>query len=105
MTQRKTTELGMLQDEYLKCRTYGHSWDQIPSSLADPEYQRMYAWYDVLRCVNCKTERYDGIASSGDVDTRTYRYPWGYGINFALTRSEARVEHLLRTRGRAGPKK
>lgn len=101
MSRVVSGELNELNDDFLKCRTYGHSWDQIPSTLADPEYQRMYAWYDILRCVTCGTERYDGVLPSGEVDTRAYKYPDGYIVNFALTRSESRVENMLRTRGKA----
>lgn len=94
----RTDRLEDLPDHFLRCRVYGHAWDQIPPTLADPEYQKLFAWYDVLRCISCATERYDGIVLGGRVDNRSYKYPDGYAVSFTLTRAAARAEYMRRTR-------
>lgn len=98
--ERATTDnLNDLPDHFLRCRSYGHSWEQIPITLANPEYVKLFHWYDVLRCVICGTERYDGINELGQVGNRSYNYPHGYPLSFTLSRSEARREMMFRTRG------
>jgi len=58
---------------YVRCRTFGHMMDDIPSEddtgFGDP------LW---VRCQRCGTERHDGIGSSGQVVYRRYVYPEGY---------------------------
>lgn len=101
MADPKTHRIEDLSTEFLRCRAYGHSWDQIPSSLAAvPLDRRMFFWYDVLRCVVCGTERYDGVDINGQVQNRSYNYPHGYQTSFTLTRSWARKELLMQTRAR-----
>ena len=96
--QPKTHRLEDLPDHFLRCRVYGHSWDQIPAILGDPDYMRLFRWYDVLRCVHCGCERYDGVNNNGTVGQRSYRYPDGYQTSFPLSRADARIEYLDRTR-------
>ena len=93
-----TDRIEDLPTEYLKCRVYGHSWDQIPEILGDPGYRRMFGWYDVLRCTSCRSERYDGVNALGDIGSRSYKYPEGYLLSFSLSKAEARREYLLRVR-------
>src|SRR3954469_23361855 len=60
---------------YLRCRTLGHAWFDIPASKpgalgGDPMW---------LRCERCGAERHDSISfSTGDLLGRRYQYQDGY---------------------------
>lgn len=59
---------------FQKCRTYGHSWDEIPAD--EPARYDTAMW---LRCQRCNTERHDDVSrANGDVLARRYVYPDGY---------------------------
>lgn len=97
-TKQRTDDIGDLPDQFLKCRTFGHSWDEIPETLADEAYMQLFRWYMVARCVSCGTERYEGIQADGRVGQRSYKYPDRYSLSFTLKRQDARLEYLTRTR-------
>lgn len=64
-----------LSDQYLKCRTWGHSWDSFaPVGMAAPEY----GWRESLRCTRCTMERHSIIDRKDTVATRSYYQPEGY---------------------------
>lgn len=64
-----------LDDTFVKCRSYGHGWDEFaPVDMDRP----VYGWRLSLRCVRCATERHDNIDFKGQVMGRYYRYPDGY---------------------------
>lgn len=90
-----TNKLEDLSDEYLHCRVFGHSWDEIPASLSR---LRLFRNYIIARCTSCKTERHDGINAAGEVGQREYRHPKGYQTSFALDRKKARLELIRRRR-------
>lgn len=65
-------------DSFLRCRTYGHAWDEFtPIDLEAP----WYGWRLSLRCIRCGTERHDNISYNNySVMGRLYIYPDGYKI-------------------------
>lgn len=67
-----------LRNEYVICRTLGHSWDELPNAEFSPELVRTSAAALALRCTRCLTERYDYINKSMDVESRRYVYPPHY---------------------------
>ena|ERR1700749_3691695 len=81
MTRTKATVQGGRWDgldaSMLKCRTYGHAWDEFyPDTLGAP----VYGWRLSLRCTRCTTERHDVIDSIGAVSQRRYIYPDDYHL-------------------------
>lgn len=63
-------------DEYVRCRTYGHSWVEAPSDWADPDDK--FGIPDTVRCRECKTERRDTLRPNGSLLRRHYVYPANY---------------------------
>ena len=93
------TRLVDLEEEYVKCRSWGHEWDMF-SPL-----RRRAAWGTLLslRCSRCSMERHDTIDASGDVSARQYKPPPGYKLTRAhqgdrATGAEVRLEVLRRIR-------
>lgn len=87
-----------LQNEYLLCRTLGHSWDDNPTAEIDGEWYRSSVGCLALRCVRCGTERYDYIGKDMQVAYRYYRYPVRYTtIPGQGTRPRLRGEMLKRS--------
>jgi hypothetical protein len=97
-SQERTDRVEDLPDQYLRCRTFGHAWEEIPTTLADPAYMQLWRWYMTARCTSCATERYEGIANDGSIGQRSYKYPDRYSLSFTLKRADARLEYLGRTR-------
>jgi len=62
-----------LMAQYMRCRTLGHQWDDIPAekkgTFGDP------LW---CRCLRCATVRMDEIGGGGKLIKRKYQYPDGY---------------------------
>lgn len=64
----------MSKPEYVRCRTLGHAWDDIPVTRP-PEFG---AAID-LRCIHCYTVRRDIVSRySGRLISRQYTYPDEY---------------------------
>jgi len=85
----------------VRCRTYGHAWDEFaPVGMDDPAY----GWRLSLRCIRCTTERHDVIDTIGAVSERRYIHPDGYdlatGTDHRLTRPEYRQMLYERIRNR-----
>lgn len=85
-----------LQLAFVRCRTYGHSWDEY-TPLTRPS--RVFNWQTHLRCTRCQTQRHDSYNARGEVEQREYVYPDGYSLAEKMTRAEFRLE--LRRRARA----
>jgi hypothetical protein len=66
----------MLDDTYIRCRTYSHAWDEFnPDDMGPPQW----GWRLSLRCTRCATQRHDLIAfRGGKVLGRRYIYPDNY---------------------------
>lgn len=87
-----------LTDQYVLCRTLGHSWDEMPQPDFSIEMFRLHMAAIGLRCTRCTCERYDYIGSDLKVATRTYKYPNGYRTIPGLgTRPNLRGEMLRRS--------
>ena len=67
------TKTSDLMAQYMRCRTLGHQWDDIPAEKAG-------AFGDPLwcRCLRCATVRIDEIGGGGKLIKRKYNYPDGY---------------------------
>lgn len=101
--QRTRTVVGGRWDgldaDMLKCRTYGHAWDEFYPDYKSPP---SYGWRLSLRCIRCSTERHDTIDLVGRVSSREYVYPDGYrmGRDEAPSREDLRVATFDRIRAR-----
>lgn len=79
--------------EYVRCRTFGHAWDEVPVMVPDA-YGRPQFW---LRCTRCTTERHDVVnGGSGWLEAREYVYPEEYSLTGEAvpTRDELRLKLL-----------
>lgn len=68
-----------LTDEYLKCRHWGHDWDEYPSAVVDSERYRTAFAIEAVRCTRCTMERikyYDEMLVA--IGSPYYRRPPGY---------------------------
>lgn len=82
-----------LDQAMLRCRTYGHAWDEFfPDDLGTP----LFGWRLSLRCNRCTAERHDLIDHIGRVGQRRYIYPPDYQLqrDEVPTRDELRVRML-----------
>jgi len=75
-------------EEYLRCRTWGHAWEEFTPQGTRPRWGELFS----LRCVRCGTERFDTINALGALGARRYVYPEGYRIADTLTRDTFRLE-------------
>lgn len=82
--------------KYSRCRTVGHSWDEVPDPGGDYGQYRVWQYRMVLHCEHCGTYRFDGIDAYGDVGQRWYEYPEDYRweTDAMPTRSEFRLMML-----------
>lgn len=94
MSSKDAVEFEVLRDEYLFCRTVGHSWEEVASDdLPKPDY----GWRFSLQCTRCLTRRNDIIDPRlGDGIGRNYQYPDHYRLDEKATRSEMRMEWARR---------
>ena len=89
--------LARLEDEFVKCRSWGHEWDTFAP------LRRRASWGTLmsLRCSRCSMERHDTIDANGDVSTRQYKPPPGYklvGVDGRPKGAELRLEVIRRIR-------
>lgn len=92
----KCHDIHDLPTPHLKCRVFGHSWDEYtPATKRKPPF----GWRLSSICVSCGTERHDIIGATGDVVSREYVYPNDYLLSFSLSRTDARQAYRRR-RGR-----
>ena len=89
-----------LDDRYLLCRDIGHTWRPFRAQIADSAYWR------VMRCGRCKTEREQTLSMSGEILAGHYNYPEGYltpagtGRLYGHHRAHLRLESVLRLIGK-----
>ena len=92
------TQVDELSDKFLLCRTLGHSWDDNPHGAYDSEWRNYSVGVFALRCVRCRTERYDYIGKDMTVAYRDYKYPKGYTtVPGEATRPVLRAEMFSRS--------
>lgn len=94
------------QDEYVRCRTYGHAWYEIFPNLGPPPT----GWRLCLRCERCGTVRHDIVGYAGDVQARYYDHPDDYKYSGTTgedpwRRDEYRQELFKLIRGKLGKAK
>jgi hypothetical protein len=93
-----------LTDEFVKCRTVGHTWDEIPD---DGLGQQLFKGSKstqmvVFRCTTCTMRRYEVWSLvTGDLVDRRYFTPEGYRLakGSGANRRVMRKEYIDRTRG------
>ena len=91
-------QIADLRDEYVVCRTLGHSWDDNPTAEVDSEWSSFAVGFLALRCTRCTTERLDFIGHDLGVAYRRYRYPTLYqSVPGEGTRPNLRGELLRRS--------
>jgi hypothetical protein len=87
-----------LSDNFVVCRTIGHSWDDNPNAEVNSDLWRQSVGALALRCVRCSTERFDYVGKDMTVFGRYYRYPDRYRtIPGQGTRPNLRGEMLRRS--------
>lgn len=90
-------EISELRSEFLLCRTFGHSWDQIPDAEFNLDWWIISTGVIALRCTRCTCERYDYIGNDMAVAYRHYKYPDRYNtITGEGTRPNMRGEMFRR---------
>lgn len=89
-----------LSNDFLRCRTYGHSWDDFyPDDMRSPSF----GWRESLRCTRCTTERHRLIGRHGEVMQSSYYYADGYQMDKGvgkLDRADLRGEMFARLHDR-----
>ena len=91
-----------LKDEFVQCRTLGHSWEPIPYDGEGLSFYRTsQSVVNLLfRCTLCRMKRYETWSKvTGDlVDNRKYVQPDGYALTKRAnaTRKNMRKESLQR---------
>lgn len=79
------------REEFVRCRSLGHSWDDYNP----PKLRPLHGFILAFRCTRCTTERHDAIdRRSGELTGRRYLYPDGY----KTTRDERPSAEELRVR-------
>lgn len=87
-----------LRDEYVICRTLGHSWDELLNAEFSEIELKVAAGALALRCTRCTAIRMDYIAKDMTVYYRKYTYPDQYtSIPGEGTRPNLRGEMLRRS--------
>lgn len=89
------TEPTDLPLEWLKCRAFGHAWDEfIPVGKRKPEFGFRIS----LLCTSCGMERHDVLNTYGGLATREYVAPEGYYGLGPFERAEFRVAYNTKRR-------
>lgn len=74
--------------EFLKCRAFGHRWEEfVPVGKRKAEFGFRFS----LLCTTCGTERHDLLDTNGFVASREYVYSDGYKLDTATNRAECRL--------------
>jgi len=92
-TMTTTIDQVMTHHDYVRCRTFGHAWEEQPVMQPD-DWGRPQFW---LRCTRCTTMRRDVFdARSGSLEGRAYDYPEEYRLagDQLPTRDEFRLKLL-----------
>lgn len=94
-------DVSALQEIYVQCRSYGHSWDEyapieIRSKLAH--------WMIFLRCTRCMTTCHVTLSLFGSPIRRYYEYPEGYRLA-GYKKSDFKMELLRRRRAQSSKRK
>jgi hypothetical protein len=90
-----------LDNEILKCRAFGHSFEEVPEAMLSKPYHPHYTGdYIFERCIRCTTEKISSWAVNGALLMPSqYRYVKGYnvtGLQRGVGRAPFREEYLHR---------
>ncbi len=95
MTTDNLPILTELKLAFVRCKTYGHSWDEFRSTGSTRPANL------TLRCTRCSMQRYDTVSPvTGELVSRSYDRPPGFRTA-RLARSDLRVELLRRLKKRS----
>lgn len=81
-----------MREEYVRCRTLGHAWDD----LHDHGYRASFGWLLAFRCTRCTMVRLDVIDALGRLGSRRYVQPEGYRLESKIPRDDFRRELRFR---------
>lgn len=88
-----------LSDGVLRCRAYGHAWDQGPVSKLSPVGREV--WVVRLRCTSCPKTRVDYVTpGTFELEERSYNRPDGFSVIEPTDRSDFREEMIRRALAR-----
>jgi hypothetical protein len=82
-----TVELGEMPLNFVKCKTFGHWWDEMAL-----DRNSMFIYTEAMFCPRCTTKRYFGLDAFFNVINRQYVYPEGYKLAEKANRNELRKE-------------
>lgn len=81
-------DLRALDRDYVRCRTYGHAWDDFLPMRKPAKFGDRLS----LRCIRCATERHDIVSwVDGSLLQREYQHPEDYAMAEHHTRAEFRA--------------
>lgn len=94
---REPEALRALALDQVRCRTYGHGWDEFSPMRRPAKFGDRLS----LRCVRCGAERHDIVSwIDGALLQREYVYPEGYAIAERHSRADFRAALVNRRRVR-----
>lgn len=99
LTPLKENRVAGLKRSYVKCRAYGHAWDDVEAANVRP----LHGFWEALRCLRCTSQVIVARDVLGKAISRSYSHPVDYRTVTAMSRAEAHVwlnEHVRRRRGR-----
>lgn len=86
-----------LEDGVLRCKAYGHAWDQGPVNQLSPVGREV--WVVNLRCTSCTKRRTDYVTpGTFDLEERNYSQVYGFSVVEPAKRADYRAEIIERQR-------
>ncbi|HEX8321595.1 hypothetical protein [Longimicrobium sp.] len=88
-----------LSDGVLRCKAYGHSWEQGPVNRFSPVGREV--WVVKLRCTSCPKVRTDYVEpGTFELDNRHYTKVPGFTVIDPTDKTDLREEAIRRQRAR-----
>lgn len=77
-----TVDLTVMPPTFVRCRTFGHAWDDVNPTEAEQDDHNLLFGSDipliVTECHRCGMRRHDVVGLQGNLVQRRYEYPTGY---------------------------
>jgi len=86
-------------DKHLRCRTYGHAWQD-----GETDETPFFGVYLVIDCLRCRMQRRDIVDLTGKVASRSYSKVEGYRLP-GVGRQEFRAELVKRQQAKVKAKR